>query len=1388
MASGATGEKFDPEQEHNSVLEAFLEFISQFKYSYDALNRDPPNTFKEEDEIKTWKETDRRKVFLGRYSHRNLQKLYEEIVAERDRETMCFKDMVKIFTDRFKQSTNLSLANFKFRKLSQSDSESFEAFSIRVKREARNCDFKCRDGCTVIDTMIRDQILFGTRDEEVRKTALKEQWQLVDLLQKGRAIEASDRGAATIKQEPSEDIRRMKPGKYSKKNTYQKGGKSSYRRKNPDNEPSHPERSRQKCSKCSSPRCAGENRCPGKNATCFGCGLVGHFRGAEVCKKKSYTRRSRRVDEATSSERSADDSEASESDEPKSSTDEESEPDRSSSGRKTTKQMRRVFSQLSTIRRIGGRRYPNVRRAQSRYTINVIIKETVVPVFCDTGADICIISMGNAKQLDLDIFPTRMIVKPYGSKARKCIGETCCTVRFEENVVNTKFYIMEKAVETLISGTVCEELGIITMNTTKPATIKRTSDATDAKSRLMKKFPTIFKGVGSLRNYKVKFFVNKNVPPVYQPARPIPFHLREKMQKELQSMEDDDVIEQHHGPAPWVSNVVLSPKDDGALRITIDMRQANKAIKKTNLPIPRPEEISSQLSGYKVFSKLDFRSAFHQLEIDENSRLLTVFHANGKLMRYKRLTMGTTPASGELNKALRPIFHDIQDAHVIQDDLIIGGETQEQHDKTLESVCQRIQESGMTLNPDKCLISTDQIPWWGMMISKEGISPDPTKVDAVKHMTPPRSKDEVKSLFCMLQSNKNFIPLLASKTINIRNLLRKDTKFEWSKQCQLEFSKIKEEFSKDILLRHFDPKCTTEIHVDAHRSGLSALLVQIVDGEKNIVGVASRATTAVETRYPQIDLESLAVDFGLRRFRFYIAGGPRVTVVTDHKPLRSIFKNLRKGSIRSERIKLRHQDIDYEVKWEKGITNPADYLSRHATPLKNMPKHIEEETKELEKTVWFLQYSPYTEAISIQQLIEMTERDKTLKTLRSCLRKGHSPKTSKNLAPYSKVWDQLTISDSGLVLKGEKIVLPEELIDVAIKKAHQGGHPGMTSMKRRLRTHFWCPQLNSRVQDMVKNCNECAMFTPKNRKNLLHPHKLTEYNAWEKISVDLFGPMPDHRHIIVAQDMVSKFPAAKILNKTDAKHVTEALQEFYTSYGTPLIHRTDNGPPFNSKEFEAFSKQQAVHHEKALPYHPQANPVEAFMKPLGKCMKAAYSQNIDKNKALGIFLSTYRATPHSSTGIAPADILFRHGYGNVFPKTAPVPDDEVDEALNGDQETREDRDADMNLTRRNDEFQVGDRVITKNNGHTKFQPVYGPDPKTVIAIEDGGITCTNAGGTVQRRHQDDVKLAPDNTQIEQEQPERSTHSEASNLVNHNSRPVRTRKPSSRYNEKDFYLY
>ena len=165
------------------------------------------------------------------------------------------------------------------------------------------------------------------------------------------------------------------------------------------------------------------------------------------------------------------------------------------------------------------------------------------------------------------------------------------------------------------------------------------------------------------------------------------------------------------------------------------------------------------------------------------------------------------------------------------------------------------------------------------------------------------------------------------------------------------------------------------------------------------------------------------------------------------------------------------------------------------------------------------------------------------------------------------------------------------------------------------------------------------MFTNKTVKEPIVSHTIPAA-SWESVSIDLFGPKPDHKHVLVVTDLSSRFPAAKVVSSTAAKPVMKALDNIYMDYGQPLVHRTDNGPPFNSDEFKRYSTDKGIEHVRTYPYRPAANPAETFMKPLGKTMKSAHYNNSDKEEALKELLSSYRATPHPATGEAPGAILF----------------------------------------------------------------------------------------------------------------------------------------------------
>ena len=210
---------FSAENHTDDILREFNEFIGSFQYIYEAKIKPGWKRDASADEIKTWKAQNKKQVFLGLHVSRTVQRIYEQITTEEERDTITFDQMVVKFKTYFTGNTNTTLSNYKFHKLSQNQGESFDAFALRVKEEAGNCNFKCTDaGCTVMDTLIRDRLIIGTTNDDIRRNALKDQWDLDNLIKNGRSLETATLGAKHIKDEEvpagPKGIFRSKPGKY----------------------------------------------------------------------------------------------------------------------------------------------------------------------------------------------------------------------------------------------------------------------------------------------------------------------------------------------------------------------------------------------------------------------------------------------------------------------------------------------------------------------------------------------------------------------------------------------------------------------------------------------------------------------------------------------------------------------------------------------------------------------------------------------------------------------------------------------------------------------------------------------------------------------------------------------------------------------------------------------------------------------------------------------------------------------------------------------------------------------------------------------------------------------------------------------------------------------
>ena len=426
----------------------------------------------------------------------------------------------------------------------------------------------------------------------------------------------------------------------------------------------------------------------------------------------------------------------------------------------------------------------------------------------------------------------------------------------------------------------------------------------------LKEFPSVFEGLGCLED-PYTIHVDSTVTPVIHNPRQIPVAFREELKKTLAEMEEKGVIKKVDQPTDWVNSLVIAEKPKtGKLRICLDPRDLNKAIKREHFQLPTIEDITTRLAGAKVFSKLDANSGYWQIILDESSQLLTTFHTPFGRYCFRRMPFGIKSAQEVFQKRIAQHFDNMEGVEVDIDDILVWGRSEEEHNKRLRAVLQKCKDINLTLNKEKCLFNKPEIVYIGHVISQDGVKPDGEKVDAIMNMPPPTDKKGVERLLGTVNYLAKFIPNMSVINEPIRQLLRSDTLFTWGKEQENAFKTVKEILSRQPVLTFFNVNKPVCISVNASKCGLGAVLTQ----DKKPIAYASRALTETENRYAQIEKELLDVTFGLERFHQYIFGMEDVTVENDHKPLESILKKpLFQSPSRLQRLFLRLQKYTFEL-------------------------------------------------------------------------------------------------------------------------------------------------------------------------------------------------------------------------------------------------------------------------------------------------------------------------------------------------------------------------------------------------------------------------------------------------------------------------------------------
>ena len=318
--------------------------------------------------------------------------------------------------------------------------------------------------------------------------------------------------------------------------------------------------------------------------------------------------------------------------------------------------------------------------------------------------------------------------RPYGTNHKlPIIGRAHVTIKAEAGAsIKTWAYIVKDKKEQSLLGKIDgERLGIISLNpegapvevvnrishitkTEQLSSIDDEDKFPNAKELVVKQFPKLFSDkTGKFQGSPIKIHVKDDVTPVVQPARRIPLQYIDQTKIEIRKMLEEDIIEgpiDVEEPGTFISNPVITDrKDKSRIRVTLDCQKVNNAIHTTHEPIPTVEELRHNFQGSEYFSSLNMTNCYHQFEIEENARKLFAFRTPWGIYRYKRMVMGTSPASSEIQKRIRETIKGCKNAVHIKDD-IIAHRSKDTHDKHLKVVLDTLQKKGITLRPDKCKI------------------------------------------------------------------------------------------------------------------------------------------------------------------------------------------------------------------------------------------------------------------------------------------------------------------------------------------------------------------------------------------------------------------------------------------------------------------------------------------------------------------------------------------------------------------------------------------------------------------------------------------------------------------------------------------------------------
>lgn len=1086
----------------------------------------------------------------------------------------------------------------------QGSDESIDQYVTELKRLSENCNYG-----TMKESMIRDQVVSGCRDEETKLRLLREPDLTLETAMKFcRAAETSkqhksamEKGASSVKGQSADSnvhgvgLRANQRGR-GRAGSWRGGkrGGAGYRGgrgKPPASSLKTPDKALGVGGKCT--RCGftfhKTGKCPALDKQCSKCQKIGHFQS--VCRSKQGN--SKDVHYVATQDLFDDEYGSSVNDDG-------------------------LFVDAISSN-----------YSREMWTVDCDIRGKQQTFKIDTGAEVNCIPKSLCTEFGIThLEPTSTKLLGYFGQRRHPAGQVTLDIRYRGRCYPTVFQVIDGVVpvKPVLGLSSCLDMKLIERVYTL------SGDPNDP-NHILDEYDDVFNGLGCLdTTYDIK--IDPKVTPVVHPPRRVPHALRDRLKAQLRKMMAEGVIEPVEEPSEWVNSMVVIEKPSGALRVCIDPKDLNRAILREHYPMKSLEDVLGKLSEAKYFSTLDAGQAYYQVPVTEESSKLLTFNTPFGRYRFKRMAFGIKSAPEVWQRIASQMFDDLEGVEVIMDDILIWGRTLDEHNERLRRVLERCREHHLTLNREKCKIGVDSVTYMGHMLTREGLRVTDTRIRAVTDMDDPRDKTELKRFLGMVNFVGKFIPNLSQRSEPLRELLKNDVVWHWNERHQSCIQDLKSALTRAPVLSYFDTAKNVTLSVDASLQGLGACVLQ----SERPVAYASRSLNPAEKNYANIEREMLAIAWGCQKFHEYIYG-KTVIVESDHKPLEAIWKKpVAQAPPRIQRWLIRLQKYDIQVRYVPGKDmHIADALSRAVV---GKPEFCDDDDCEI-SVIGNL-------PVSVERLAEFkreTAKDPTLGILMRYVSDGWPERRDQVDPSVRQYWTfrEEVSTYGGLLLKTERLIVPESMRAAMREKIHSS-HLGVEKCQRRARDVLFWPGMSGEIKELVENCRLCLEYRNKQSREPLLPHQIPT-RPWEKLGSDIFDI--EGTSYVFLVDYFSKFVEyTELPDDTLSDTVISWMKEQFARHGIPETLFSDNGPQYSSSNFKKFTQEYNFNHDTSSPIFPRSNGMaERAVQTLKKILKKCKKEGGDPY----IAVAEWRNTPLEGLGGSPVQVLMGRRTRTLLP-------------------------------------------------------------------------------------------------------------------------------------------